>query len=451
MFLILGGTKMLRKNETYWRRIIGIAFPIIVSGLIGQLQMVIDKIFLGRLQLECMSAVGNATGPIWTSMSTIFAMTLGGTILISQAIGAKDEKKAKNIMASMFKYNNIFALFWFLFWLFGARMVFVLMKADNSVIDMSVSYAKFFSPIFITTGIGASITSLLQVSEKTKILVVYGTIRSGLNIVLDYALIFGNLGLPRMEVGGAALATTIAEYIAAIVVLYYVVVKKDLSVKPSLTEILHAKVRYYISAVKVGIPAALEEFAWNFGSLFLIVMLNQVSAVAAGVYAIIFSVELIPVEVIGGLGRATLTLSGQETGRNNPAGVKKLVSISFTWSMVLAGIILICMIAFPQNIMGLFTTDESVIAASATYLIIIGIDLFPKAANIIIGSGIRGLGNTMWMLKTQIFGTCFVITVSAILVLGLHIGMIGIFWLVVADETIRCGMNYWKLRQSSKS
>ncbi len=268
---------------------------------------------------------------------------------------------------------------------------------------------------------------------------------------MDYALIFGNLGLPRMEVGGAALATTIAEYIAAIVVLYYVVVKKDLSVKPSLTEILNAKVRYYISAVKVGIPAALEEFAWNFGSLFLIVMLNQVSAVAAGVYAIIFSVELIPVEVIGGLGRATLTLSGQETGRNNPAGVKKLVSISFTWSMVLAGIILICMIAFPQNIMGLFTTDESVIAASATYLIIIGIDLFPKAANIIIGSGIRGLGNTMWMLKTQIFGTCFVITVSAILVLGLHIGMIGIFWLVVADETIRCGMNYWKLRQSSKS
>ncbi len=135
---------MLRKNETYWRRIIGIAFPIIVSGLIGQLQMVIDKIFLGRLQLECMSAVGNATGPIWTSMSTIFAMTLGGTILISQAIGAKDEKKAKNIMASMFKYNNIFALFWFLFWLFGARVVFVLMGVDDSVIDMSVSYSKLF-------------------------------------------------------------------------------------------------------------------------------------------------------------------------------------------------------------------------------------------------------------------------------------------------------------------
>lgn len=441
---------MKQKSNAYWVRIIGIALPIIISNLIGQLQMLIDKIFLGRLELECMSAVGNATGPIWTTMSTIFSMTLGGTILISQAIGAKEEEKAKNIMSAMFKYNNILAVFWFVFWLFGARMVFTIMGVDESVIDMSVSYARFFAPIYLMTGLSASVSSMLQVCEKTKILAVYGVIRSGLNIILDYCLIFGKAGLPQMGVGGAALATTIAEYLGAVVVLIYALRTKDLLVKPDWSRICKAKASYYISAIKLGIPAALEEFAWNFGSLFLIVMLNRVSAVAAGIYSIIFSLELLPVAVIGGLGQATLTLAGQETGKGNSKGVQKLVSISFIWSIVLAAVILICFITFPQPIMSLFTTDQSVIMASATYLIIVGIDLFPKATNIIVGSGIRGYGDTMWMLKTQIIGTFFVISCSAILVLGLHVGMIGIFWLVVADETLRSVLNTWKLKNKVK-
>ncbi|NLG04192.1 MAG: MATE family efflux transporter [Clostridia bacterium] len=442
---------MKAKNTAYWSRIIGIALPIVINNLISQLQMLIDKIFLGRLTLECMSAVGNASGPIWTTMSTIFSMTLGGTILISQAIGANDQKRARDIMASVFKYNNILSLFWFVFWILGARSVFRMMGVDDSVIDMSVNYARFLAPIFFITGINASVSSMLQVSEKTKILAIYGIVRSGANIVLDYLLIFGKFGLPRMEVSGAALATTLADYIGGVVILIYIVCAKNLIVKPKLFEIIKAKGSNYIGAVKVGIPAALEEFAWNFGNLFLIVMLNRVSAVAAGIYAIIFSVELLPVVIFNGLGQATLTLSGQEDGRGNRKDVRKLVSISFIWSIMIAALILICFIAFPSTIMNMFTTDQSVITASTIYLIIVGIDLFPKSANIIIGSGIRGFGDTMWMLKTQIFGTFFVITASAIMVVVLHMGMLEIFWLVVVDETLRSLLNLWKLRKETKA
>ena len=97
-----------------------------------------------------------------------------------------------------------------------------------------------------------------------------------------------------------------------------------------------------------------------------------------------------------------------------------------------------------------FTTDKTVIAAAVVYLLIVGIDLFPKAGNIVIGSGIRGYGDTKWMLKTQICGTIFVVAGSAILVLGFKLGMTALFWLVVADETLRCALNYTKLIRISK-
>lgn len=437
------------KKQSCFKRLILLAFPIIISNIVAQIQMLIDKLFLARLELTCTSAVGNATSPMWTTMSTVFALTLGGTILISQAIGAKEIDKAKNIMASVFKYNNYVAGFWFLFWMIGAPLVFKLMRVDDSVIGMSIQYARYLAPVFLITGLNGAISSMLQVSEKTRVLIVYGIIRSGLNILLDYVLIFGNWGFPRMEVAGAALATTIAEYAGIIFILVYVIQKKDLLVKPSIKEIFTAKWHNYFSAVKVGIPAALEEFAWNFGNLFLIIMLNNVSAVAAGIYTIVFTVELLPITVVNALGQATVTLSGQEVGKKNYKGVRSIVNVAFLTCLALSIVNLAAFIAFPEFIMGVFTSDTSIIAAATVYLMIVGVDLFPKSANIIIGSGIRGYGNTKWMLKTQICGTIFVIAGSALLVLGLHQGITALFWLVVADETLRCTLNFFRLRKDT--
>jgi Na+-driven multidrug efflux pump len=102
---------------------------------------------------------------------------------------------------------------------------------------------------------------------------------------------------------------------------------------------------------------------------------------------------------------------------------------------------------FPGKILGLFTTDKAVLSAAFLYLLVVGIDLFPKSGNIIIGSGIKGYGEPSWMLKTQLFGTVFVIIASTIMVLKFHMGIVEIFVLVVVDETLRCILNSIKLHR----
>ena len=98
-------------------------------------------------------------------------------------------------------------------------------------------------------------------------------------------------------------------------------------------------------------------------------------------------------------------------------------------------------------ILGLFTTDKEVLSMAAIYLIIVGIDLFPKSVNMQVGSGIKGYGNTRWMLGTQIFGTAFVIIMSRVVVYLLHGGIAAIFVVVVADELIRAVINSFKLKR----
>ncbi|MBO4375051.1 MAG: MATE family efflux transporter [Lachnospiraceae bacterium] len=434
----------------YIRRILMIAVPIVLSNLISQLQMLIDRVFIGRLSIASMSAVGNASTPMWTTMNILFSLTVGATILVSQAYGAGDNERARTLLASLFKYNNVVGLFMFAFWFFCPQAAFRPMGVDESIIGMSIDYARVCAPIFVLTGIGASVSCLLQVSQKTRIMVWYGISRSLANVVLDYIMIFGKFGFPAMGVKGAALATTLAELLGDVIVLVYVLRSKELVLKPAFREIVSSKFGPYLETVKLGTPAACEEFAWNMGNIYLLVMLNRISVEAAGIHSIVFGVELIAVVVVGSVGNATLTLSGYETGKKNPDGVWDVVMNSALLSWAVSLLNLIIFILFPTQILGLFTKDAAVINAAGMYLLIVGLDLFPKSGNIIFGSGIKGYGRPGWMLKTQLLGTAFVVTGSTLLVMVFHRGIIEIFCLVVADETLRFLLNNWKLRDIRK-
>ena len=158
-------------NETNGRlynvkRILAIAVPIMLANIISQVQMLIDRIFIGRLSIDSMSAVSNASTPLWTTMSTIFSLTTGATILASQAYGAKDTERAKSILASVMKYNNVLGVALFLFWLLCPEYVFHSMGVDESIIGMSLDYARFFSPIFIFSKILCSISSICTSSKE---------------------------------------------------------------------------------------------------------------------------------------------------------------------------------------------------------------------------------------------------------------------------------------------
>jgi Na+-driven multidrug efflux pump len=125
----------------------------------------------------------------------------------------------------MLKYHNIVPVFLFFFWMFFSPFVFKLMGVSENVMPHCVNYTRIYAPVFLIVGFGAAYGVIFQTSNYTKPLVIYGLIRSLLNIFLDYVLIFGNFGFPRMEINGAALGTTIAEYVGSVYLLAVVIIQ----------------------------------------------------------------------------------------------------------------------------------------------------------------------------------------------------------------------------------
>lgn len=430
--------------RTYFTRLLAIAVPLILSNIINQVQMLIDRIFLGQANTLYMPVLGNVTSPLWTTMSVCFSIATGASILISQSVGAKDDIKKEEYSGAMLKYSNILPFALFLMWFFASKPIFRLMGVSDNLIGMCADYTRYCSPMFLLLGLGCATTVIFQTSNHTKHLAIWSVLRSSFNIFFDWVLIFGNLGFPAMGIKGAALGTTIAEYLGGAYIMIAYLRSGKLNTRPSRQAVKKAKLGSYLHSAKLGINTALEDFCWNFGNLAIIRILNSINEMAAGIYSIIFGVEVLAVVIIGSLGSGTLTLASEAVGQSDRKQYKGVCAAAYALSLVVTLAMILISILCPKWIISVFTKDRSIIATSGIYLLLISINLIAKSGNIVIGSAIRGSGDTRWMFFTQIFGTVFVIAVACLFVYTLKLGIAGVFLAVIADEAVRFVINLGK-------
>ena len=438
------GIIMKGNNKEYLKRLLVIAVPIMLSNIIGQLQMLIDRIFLGHANDLYMSALSNVTSPVWTTMSFCFSLAAGASILISQSVGANDRENIEEYAGALIKYNNIIPVLLFFFWLFLSEPVFRFMGVSDSLMPMCLSYSRFYAPVFLLTGLASSLSVILQTSNYTKPMVVYGVLRAGLNVVLDYVLIYGKWGFPELGIKGAAIGTVIAEYVGGMFIFYIIFTSKRLYTRPSVQGIKKGKLKTYLISAKLGVNTALEDFAWNLGNLCLIRILNTINEMAAGIYSMIFSVEVLAVVIVGAIGSSTMTLTSEATGKKDLSQYKGVCICAYSLCLAVAVVLIILDVTIPEQLMSLFTNDTDTIKSCSVYLLISGINIISKSANIIIGNGIRGNGDTKWMLYTQIFGTISIVCVAAFLVYVCKLGIVGVFLAVLIDEAVRAVINLGK-------
>ncbi len=438
----------MKKKESVKSQMFSIAVPVMFNLLFMQIQLIIDRAFLGHVNSDYLSAIGNVNFPLWTSMSVIWALGTGSAILISQSLGAGKRGKAEDYGAASLKYNSFLSILLFLIWFFFSGTIFKLMGVAEPVLGYSSRFIKIYSFSIIGFGLAASVNAIFQGSKMTSPIMYAGFFKSGLNIILDYILIFGNLGFPAMGLEGAAFATLISDCIGTSVLVSWMMLSRKLPVKINIKKTVLSPLGDYLKIIKIGIPSSLEEFLWNFGNLILVRFLNAISILAAGIYTLIFSIELIPALIFVSIGQASTTMAGYKTGEGNKKGIKKIINTGMASCWIISLAFAIIFYFFPRPILSAFSKDADVINNSVVLLLISCCTFLPKSANIIFGGGIRGQGNTKWMLFTQIFGTAFIVCISFLYMFVLNLGILGLFLAVFTDELVRSGINGMKFYRS---
>lgn len=431
----------LKRQSNHFIMIMKIALPIIIQGLVFQLQAVVDKAFLGKIDTNYLSAVGIAQFPFFTSVDALTAICTGLTIIVATKFGAGKYTAIHESVNAAIAYNMLLSLLLFMIWLAFPDIIFSWMNVNVNLIPHCVTYVSTLSCFLIFYGIDISLQAALQGMGITKPIMYVGLVKVLLNILLAWIFIFGKLGFPAMYVQGAALATTVSNIAGTMILIVFFISSKGLSANMNIREIFRFRWSLYSKIIRLGLPTGTEYLLWNISNLILVSLLNKQGIKVVAVFTLTYAIEIFVYMIFNGIAKATLTLVGYSIGSGNKKASIGIMTSSICYSMLFVLLFCIIFTIFSKPILSIFTNDTDLINMSAFYLVVRGITMFPKALNVVVGSGNRANGDVKWMLYTQIFGSVFVVVSAYSLIYGYKMGVFAIYLTLFLDELLRAILN----------
>ncbi|MDN5324302.1 MAG: hypothetical protein PWP02_12 [Thermosipho sp. (in: thermotogales)] len=403
-----------------------LSWPIVISNLMQTLYNAVDAYFLGKLGKIEFSAPTIVWPLIFVFISLSIGFTQAGVTLVAQFTGAKDEKNAKKSAGQVLLISIIFGIVLSLVGIMVSRPVITLIAGEESkeVIKYAVSY---FNLIMLGLPFGFifnSASSILRGWGDSKFTLNIMFISTILNIILDPILIFGLLGFPKMGVNGAAIATTIARILAAVISLNHLFTGKR-GFKITL-KCLKPDFNLIKKVFRIGLPGSIS---MTFTSLGFVVIMRFVSSFGPTVisaYGVGNRIINFITMISFGIGSSVTTMIGQFLGANDIKNAEKTVKVAFITNFSIVFSLSALTFFFGGNLTQFFINDPEVIQVGNLFFKFVSFSLpfftsMTVFTNTLIGAGRTDL--SMIVDITRLWG----IRVPLIAILSSRFGFKGLF------------------------
>ncbi len=223
-------------DRAFYRRVIYIVIPMIIQNAITSFVNFLDNIMVGQIGTEQMTGVAIVNQLIFVFNLCIFGGVSGAGIFGTQYYGKGDYEGQK--YAFRYKlYTGILVVLAavFLFTQFDTELISLYLNDSGSIgdIGLALEYGKTYMSVMIFGLLPFAISQIyinsIRETGRTTIPMIAGAVAVGVNLVLDYCLIFGIGVFPQMGVAGAALATVTARIIECLIVVVWTHTHTDLN------------------------------------------------------------------------------------------------------------------------------------------------------------------------------------------------------------------------------
>lgn len=405
------------------------ALPMIIAMIVQALYNIVDSIYVSRISENAVTALGLAFPIQNIQIGFATGIGVGVNALLSKALGQRDQQTANRAAGNGFFLVFTVTVLFILFGIFGARPYYAVQSNVAATVDCGAIYTSICC--IGTFGIFVEVLGerLLQSSGRT----VYTLITQGtgavVNIILDPVFIFGvpGLGIPAMGIAGAAIATVIGQWIAAILAVIF-----NLKCNPEVQfswEAIKPKKEVVIPILTVGVPSIIMVAigsVMNFSMNQILQGLDKTET-ATGVFGIYYKLQSFFFMPLFGLNNATISIAAYNYGARNPkriTGTLKLACISAMCVMI-AGLLAFQLI--PELLLGIFNPTDEFLRIGRTALRIISL-CFPAAAiGIALTAGFQALGNGIYSTIVSICRQMVVLLPAAFL-LSLSGEVTNVWW-----------------------
>ena len=399
-------------DRTFYRRVLAIMLPILIQNLITNCVNLLDNLMVGQIGTESMSGVAIVTQLFFVYNLAGFGLLSGSGILAAQYFGKGDHKGVRNVFRMKIISMCILMAAAFGVLIFGGDLlVSQFLHEGGENLDLALTLAegnRYMAVMFwqiVPFGICQVYSTTLRECGETSTPMKAGLIAVVVNLVGNYILIYGKLGLPAMGVVGAALATVISRFVeCCIVVLKAHTDKESRKYMAGAYSSLSVPREISTLAIKMGAPLFINEFLWSLS----IVLVNQnlsirglevVSAInISSTISNLFACAYLA------MGNAIAIIIGQILGSGDFDRAidedNKLIALQFAISLVIASLMAI---AAPA-IANFYNTTAAVKSLASMFIRITALFLPADAVVIAMYFTMRCGGKTF---ITFLFDSCF--------------------------------------------
>lgn len=419
------------------KQLFKLVWPMFLETVLFSVIGSIDIMMLAGFADNAVGGVGavNQVLSLFQVVSNI--ITAGTGILCAQYIGAGKtmEEKQPLILGSLL-VNTVLGALFSLAALFGGDLLLTMVRIDEQLRPYAREYLSIVGGFLFLQMIAMTFFVVIRSHGKTRPTMVFSIVMNLINVVLNYVLIYGKLGLPQMGVSGAAVATVISKLFscAAGGIYLFFFVLPGFSWKPHWGKML----RSIKTVLAYGSPAAGEQISYTLSKLVVMAMINSLGAVTANAYTYLNTIVSYVYLFSMSLGQGTSIMVGWEVGKKQPENAKGICLFSTRCSFWIAmvAVTVLCLVRKP--VFGLFTSDQQILTLGTSVLLTNFILEAGRSRNLVLVNALRAAGDVRFPLYIGIVSMwLFSVGFSWLLGIQLGWGLHGIWIALGLDECCR--------------
>lgn len=444
--MAMNGTLTVTKKD-FFRKAVTIGLPMAGAQLIQTLINSLDVFMTGQLGETSIAGLGLANQISFLYILISFGIASGNGIFIAQYWGKKDEENIQKVvgvgLTMMVVPMVIFVLATSLF----PEVLMRFYTKDVAVIAEGVKYLRIISISYLFTGFTFMFTMAARSTEQVKIPLIVGACALLLNSVLNYGLILGNFGLPRLGVQGAAIGTTISRF-GQFLVMIWVSKKMHAPYMGKLRTYFSYDLAFFRKVVVTATPALLNEVFWSLGVTVYNMVYARIGTEAYAAVNIVVSIEDLAFVLFIGMGNACAVMIGNQIGAGHEENAKFFAK-HFLRTIVISAVILggVLILVRPW-VLSIYQLSELGRTFAMRLMILSGVFLWVRSANFTIFIGIlRSGGDTKYAMVAELMAVWLVGVPMALLGgFVLHLPVYFVYPMVVMEEVVKFVISFRRYR-----
>jgi putative MATE family efflux protein len=435
-------------DRNFFREVRAIAVPVTAQSLVMSSLLVTDQLMVGRLGETAVATVGISSKLTSVLTVALTGLATGVSIFAAQHWGSGEHQRIRRLLGLGLMFGFAFTAVITVLVAVFPRAAMSPFTADSQLLDDGAVFVRVIALGYLPTMLTLIYSGVLRSTGAVRLPMWASVAAAVLNLALDWLLIFGNLGLPRLSLEGAAIATTLARFLEIGVILVGVYATRHVVAVTRLAHLRGVDALLLRRFVGVALPLTVNELLWVLGETSYVVVYGRMGTDSLAAMAMTFPVQSLAVGLLSGVASSAGVLVGQRLGRDDLVEARLRGNQLIIGGAVAALGIGLLVAAGSSMYVAMFATSEDVRRSGQLCLLVFAGFLWVKVANMILaGSVLNAGGDSRFVLVMESLVTWVVgvpTAFAAAFVFGFPVWEV--YLLLSLEEVVRLAFGWRRLR-----